>query len=107
MEGIFSALAESAYTALFINLYPDRIGQITSWSNTAIGVGYSVGPIFGRFFYDIGGFHLPFLVIGILGISFSIATDVTLQNKELKKTESAEKYSYRTIPKVFLKVRLF
>ena len=59
LEGIFSALAESAYTALFINLYPDRIGQITSWSTTFIEVGYSVGPIIGRFFMTLVDFTYP------------------------------------------------
>ena len=94
----------AAYTATFMNLYPDRIGAIISWSETVLGIGYSVGPVIGGFFYDIGGFHLPFLVIGILAILFSIVTVVALPHKEFQKRKRAEKYSYRTIPKIFLKV---
>ena len=94
----------AAYTATFINLYPDRIGAITSWSGTVLGIGYSIGPIIGGFFYDIGGFHLPFLVIGILSILFSILTVVALPNDEFKKRGSAKKCSLKTIPKIFLQV---
>ena len=104
MEGFFSALAMAAYSATFINLYPHSIGAITSWSGSVLGIGYSIGPIIGGFFYDIGGFHLPFSVIGILAIFLSIVTVFALPHKEFQKRESAEKYSFRTIPKIFLKV---
>ena len=66
----------AAYTATFIQLYPDKVGAITSWSGTVLGIGYSVGPVIGGFLYDIGGFYLPFMVIGILAIIFSIFTFV-------------------------------
>ena len=94
----------AAYTAICINLYPERIGTIISWNEAILGIGYSIGPVIGGFFYDIGGFHLPFLVIGILAILLSIVTVVALPHKEFQKRESAEKYSFRTIPKMFLKV---
>ena len=96
----------AAYTATFIKLYPDRIGAITSWSGTVLGIGYSIGPIIGGFFYDIGGFHLPFSVIGILAMLLSIVTVVALPHIEFQKRESAEKYSFRIIPKMFLNVRV-
>ena len=94
----------AAYTAICINLYPERIGTIISWNEAILGIGYSIGPVIGGFFYDIGGFHLPFLVIGILSILFSILTVVALPNDEFKKRGSAKKCSLKTIPKIFLQV---
>ena len=78
LEGISSAVAMTTFIAIFITLYPDKVGAIYSWSSTVLGVGYSIGPAIGGFLYDIGGFHLPFLSIGILDIIFAIFTLVAL-----------------------------
>ena len=94
----------AAYTATFIQLYPDKVGAITSWSGTVLGIGYSVGPVIGGFLYDIGGFYLPFMVIGILAIIFSIFTFVALPHKEFQKSGGAGKSGILTTPKILFKV---
>ena len=69
VEGVGSSIAMSSFTVIFIDLYPNKVGTINSWSQTALGVGYSIGPAIGGFLYDIGGFHLPFTVIGVSNIT--------------------------------------
>ena len=104
MEGVCSAIAMAAYTATFIQLYPERVGAITSWSGTVLGIGYSLGPIIGGFFYDIAGFYLPFTLIGILAICLSISTFVALPHKEFQKSEKAVQSSFLTTPTILFKV---
>ena len=86
----------SAYTAIFIQLYPDRVGAINSWSGTMLGIGYCIGPVIGGFFYDCGGFYLPFMVIGILGIIFAIFIMVALPHKESNKYGKSERRTHVT-----------
>jgi len=35
---------------------------------TFFGLGYTIGPLMGSFLYQIGGFQLPFLVVGGIGL---------------------------------------
>ena len=95
LEGASSAIASTTYTVVFIKLYPDKVGAINSWSRTLFGVGYCIGPAIGGLFYDIGGFYLPFLVIGILDIIFSIFTLVALPklDSEISATAGRSKIS--------------
>ena len=72
LEGIGSSVAMAALSAVVLKLYPNKVGQTTSCSQTALGVGYSIGPALGGFLYDIGGFHLPFIVIGVSDILFAL-----------------------------------
>ena len=72
----------SAFSAIFIKLYPNKVGQITSWSETALGVGYSIGPALGGFLYDVRGFHLPFISIGVFDVVFAIIMLLALPQEE-------------------------
>ena len=65
-----------------MHLYPEKLATINSWSETAFGVGYSTGPAIGGFLYDAGGFHLPFMVIGVANILFAIIIILALPSKE-------------------------
>ena len=70
-----------------------------------LGIGYCIGPVIGGFFYDCGGFYLPFMVIGILGIIFSIFIMVALPHKESNKSGKGGKSFIITSPKILKKVR--
>ena len=63
-------------------LYPEQLGTINSWSETALGVGYSVGPAIGGLLYDAGGFHLPFVAVGLANILFAMIIILALPSKE-------------------------
>ena len=94
----------AAYSTIFIKLYPNKIGTVTSWSGTALGVGLSIGPALGGFLYDIGGFHLPFLTIGLSNIFFAIVAMVALLPVECIKSGTTEKFGILSTAKIILKV---
>ena len=108
LEGVGSSIAMSAFSVIFIHLYPEKVGTITSWSETALGVGYSTGPAIGGLFYDIGGFHLPFLAIGIANILFAIIIILALPKEDSKTcittTDTKSGGSYTPMIKIITEV---
>ena len=72
----------SSFPVIFMYLYPEKLATINSWSETAFGVGYSVGPAIGGLLYDAGGFHLPFVAVGLANILFVMIIILALPSKE-------------------------
>ncbi|KAL1513328.1 hypothetical protein ABEB36_002750 [Hypothenemus hampei] len=65
----FEALGSSAFSTasyvFVINAFPDHIGSVIGILETFVGLGMSTGPVLGGFLYSLGGFDLPFFVLGI------------------------------------------
>ena len=53
----------ASYTYI-IQLFPDNVGLAFGITETCIGVGMSIGPAVGGLLYSIGGYGLPFYVLG-------------------------------------------
>ena len=50
--------------------YPQgNLGQVLGWVELSAGVGFIVGPAIGAPLFVAGGFHLPFLVLGLAFLS--------------------------------------
>ncbi|KAL9988699.1 hypothetical protein ACROYT_G003173 [Oculina patagonica] len=58
------AASETAVMSIVIEEFPDRLGMASGFIETFVGVGLSVGPVIGGGLYTVGGFKLPFFVIG-------------------------------------------
>ena len=58
--------------SIFMILYPDNVVKVMSWTETTFGLGYSLGPAVGVFIYDLGGFKLPFIVVGLVALLLAI-----------------------------------
>ena len=69
--GAFGAASFStaSYTYV-IHLFPDNVGLAFGLTETCVGVGMSLGPAVGGLLYGLGGYGLPFYVLG----SFVLAT---------------------------------
>ena len=78
-----TSLSMSSIPVIFMHLYPENLATINSWSETAFGVGYSTGPAIGGFLYHAGGFHLPFVIIGVANIMVTIIIILALPSEEL------------------------
>lgn len=67
-----AALGSSAYsTAAYVivmNTFPDNAGAIRGILETFVGLGLCAGPGIGGVLFDIGGFGLPFYVVGIVSV---------------------------------------
>jgi MFS family permease len=48
--------------------YPDDKEKMIGYVEASLGLGCSVGPIFGSILYEIGGFQLPFYFFGLIYI---------------------------------------
>lgn len=69
--GAFGAASFStaSYTYI-IHLFPENVGLAFGLTETCVGIGMSLGPAVGGLLYGIGGYSLPFYVLG----SFILAT---------------------------------
>ncbi|CAH3114275.1 unnamed protein product, partial [Porites lobata] len=61
---IGGSASEVAALSILIGKFPNNVGAITGAGATSYGVGLSLGPALGGFFYSIGGFLVPFIVMG-------------------------------------------
>uniref|UniRef100_A0AC34FZR6 Major facilitator superfamily (MFS) profile domain-containing protein n=1 Tax=Panagrolaimus sp. ES5 TaxID=591445 RepID=A0AC34FZR6_9BILA len=53
--------------------FPGQMSFIVGIMETFVGLGYTIGPFFGGVFYELGGFKLPFIVLGLILIFATIA----------------------------------
>lgn len=69
--GAFGAASFStaSYTYI-IHLFPENVGLAFGLTETCVGIGMSLGPAVGGLLYGLGGYSLPFYVLG----SFILAT---------------------------------
>ncbi|CAG9863397.1 unnamed protein product [Phyllotreta striolata] len=65
----FEALGASAYSTasyiFVIKSFPNNIGSVIGILETFVGLGMSTGPVVGGLLYSLGGFSLPFFVLGV------------------------------------------
>ena len=67
-----NAATYGAMISIFMALYPENAVKIMSWTETTFGLGYSLGPAIGVFIYDVGGFKLPFILVGLVALVLAI-----------------------------------
>ena len=99
LEGVANAAAAASMLGILMQLFPSRESSITAWTEMCLGLGYMLGtqlmsksslyfypsicgfhtgPSIGSLFYSVGGFGLPFFVVGTLGIILAVALLVKL-----------------------------
>ncbi|KAH9395762.1 hypothetical protein TYRP_020499, partial [Tyrophagus putrescentiae] len=65
---IFEAIGATAFSTatytILMEEFPKNIGTAFSIVETSVGLGLSLGPAIGGFLYSIGGYGLPFFVLG-------------------------------------------
>lgn len=69
VQGVGAAMAETASYSLCATLFQDDLTEAIGVIELSVGMGYMVGPVFGGVLVELGGFHLPFLVVGALPLS--------------------------------------
>ena len=78
VQGVADAAAWGASLSILIDLFPNKVATLMSYTEMCIGVGYMLGPALGSFLYEMGGFILPYEMVGSIllvsafGIYFSI-----------------------------------
>ncbi|XP_038052065.1 MFS-type transporter SLC18B1-like [Patiria miniata] len=64
LEGLGSSACNTAVTAILAYTFPDNVGVATSLIETLAGMSFAIGPVVGGLFFNVGGFKLPFFVLG-------------------------------------------
>lgn len=60
-----AAFSTASYTYIML-IFPDDIGTAFGFTETCVGFGMSLGPALGAGLYTLGGYGLPFYVLGSL-----------------------------------------
>ena len=64
LQGTASGMTNTSVFSYAAQAYPDRVEQVISLVEGAVGIGCTVGPILGAFIYDAVGFSTTFYIIG-------------------------------------------
>ena len=92
----FSSVATSVLTIL--QCVAENHFETVLALNQAVGsLGYTISPVFGGYLYDIGGFYLPFTVIGAPLIFLSILVCALLTTDVTPQSRKCTKPSYKTV----------
>ncbi|XP_076326366.1 MFS-type transporter SLC18B1-like isoform X2 [Tachypleus tridentatus] len=96
-----AAFCTASYTIIF-EMFPDDVGTVFGFTETFVGIGMCLGPVIGGGLYSLGGYGLPFYILGSLVIvnipvCWYVMGDLPGNNKT-KKSESYK--SLLTIPSV-------
>ncbi|PFX25666.1 MFS-type transporter SLC18B1 [Stylophora pistillata] len=65
-SAIGAAAAETAVLACTLQKFPNNSGTISAGMQLSCLCGSSLAPVFGGFLYTVGGFKLPFIIMGLV-----------------------------------------
>ncbi|XP_061173557.1 MFS-type transporter SLC18B1-like [Saccostrea echinata] len=68
IEGIGCSLFVTASFAIIATVFPDHVATVFGVLETFSGLGLIVGPAVGGALYQLGGFGLPFFVVGSIAV---------------------------------------
>ena len=85
--------------SLIVKEFPESVGTSFSILETCFGAGLIVGPALGGALYEIGGYTLPFLVMGSIFTTVAIITRARAIVPEVGKSESATFFNSSLISK--------
>ncbi|KAH9488973.1 hypothetical protein Btru_061758 [Bulinus truncatus] len=89
VEAVGVAAFSTASFAIVSNEFPTHIGSVFAILETCIGIGLLIGPTIGGALYEIGGFGLPFWIIGVIiccsGLTIMTCLPQPQDNKKQKK----------------------
>ncbi|XP_054282823.1 MFS-type transporter SLC18B1-like isoform X1 [Macrosteles quadrilineatus] len=104
MEALGASAFSTSSFVFIVETFPDNISTILGVMETVIGLGMSVGPAIGGILYSIGGFGLPFFILG--GIMFIVVPlDIWVlppASAETKNNPSGSFWKLVKIPAVFV-----
>lgn len=104
LEAVGAAGFSTASYSIVLHIYPEHISTVFGIIETSVGVGMSIGPAIGGALYSVGGFGLPFYILGscvllTFPVCWFIMKDIQVQAKETR-TESY--FTLLRIPQVII-----
>lgn len=100
IEGAGCAASVTAGMTIIANTFPHRIAKMNGLYEAAAGLGLMLGPPVGGFLYGLGGYQLPFLVLGSLNLLFVVIIIFVLPRVGVDDTEAGSLMKVLRIPAV-------
>ena len=72
LSGSVNAATWGALMAALMTIFPDKVSKVVAASEFFSCGGFVLGPAIGAYFYNLGGFILPFEICGSISIVISI-----------------------------------
>jgi len=72
--GLSDVCSYNSAVGLMMGLFPGKDSTVFATSETLISLGYSLGPAIGSGLYTVGGFSLPFFVLGSCILVLTVVT---------------------------------
>ncbi|XP_025423082.1 MFS-type transporter SLC18B1-like isoform X2 [Sipha flava] len=69
LEAIGASAFSTSSFVYVIQIFPDNVSSVLGILETFVGLGMSVGPAIGGLLSSVGGYALPFFVVGILMVA--------------------------------------
>lgn len=91
LEAVGDAAFVTSSFAIAAKSFPKNVAFVVGILETFAGLGYTAGPVIGGFFYDIGGFQLPFLVLGIVLLVASVLAFFLIENTKDDESNPEDK----------------
>jgi len=66
LQGVGSAMEETAAYAIIADLDSENVSFYLGITEISTGLGYMVGPPLGGWLFSLGGFTMPFIVLGVM-----------------------------------------
>lgn len=94
IEALGNAAFLTASFAIIAKEFPDNVSVTFASLETFFGLGLIVGPMVGGLLYQMGGYFLPFVTLGLLLFSTAVITLCVLpkHNPTLQHEQSSGKH---------------
>ena len=90
LTAVGAALSQTATISILCYLYPNHASISFGMLELASGVGLMIGPTLGGFLYHVGGFKLPFIVVGSFVLLALMIVMSTLPRNQIHATNDGE-----------------
>ncbi|XP_030829068.1 MFS-type transporter SLC18B1 [Strongylocentrotus purpuratus] len=100
VEALGSAATLTAGMAICSNVYPENVAQVNGFLELFLGLGFAIGPPLGSLFYGIGGYELPFIVLGCTSIVLTILNIFIIPSTSSSREEDGRPGSVLEVLKI-------
>uniref|UniRef100_A0A0N5B6L8 MFS domain-containing protein n=1 Tax=Strongyloides papillosus TaxID=174720 RepID=A0A0N5B6L8_STREA len=97
LQSLGNAMYFTCTFAIITKKFPDLSSSMLGLTETCAGIGYTLGPLFGGILYDIGGYKLPFYMIGLLLGANAIVSYFYITDEESDDSEEDASFGFKEL----------
>ena len=91
LTAVGAAFSQTAIISILCCLYPNHVSISFGMLEFAAGIGLMIGASLGGFLYHIGGFKLPFIVVGSFVLLSLVTVMVTIPRNQIHECRERER----------------